>query len=81
LRSNGRPAWTVEATATFECMSNHDWWARHPRYLKEARERAERLADVDGKSVYGQYALRALADVMEFANAEGWRRRRIRRVS
>jgi hypothetical protein len=39
------------------------------------------LADMDGKSVYGQYALRALADVMENANTDKWYRRQQKRAS
>jgi hypothetical protein len=78
---DGRPFWTVEAKRTFACMESHDWWQRHPGYLAEARRRAEELADVDGKSVYGQYALRALADVMENVNTEKWYRRQQKRAS
>ena len=54
---------------------------RHPGCLAEARGRAETLADLDDKSVYGQYALRALADVMENVNTDKWYRRQQKRAS
>src|SRR4051794_13735374 len=70
--------WVVESERILECLGRHDWWARHPKQLREVvPPRAEALAEGEGKgTVYQQHVLRAAADVAEEINNEIWRRRR-----
>jgi len=51
--------WMVESERMMACISQHDWWERHPRLLREdVRARAEELAASHGNKVYQQHVLR-----------------------
>jgi hypothetical protein len=68
--------WLVESERMIACLEQHDWWARHPRVLREdVRALAEDYASREQKNVYQQHVLRAAADTAERINNEIWRRR------
>jgi hypothetical protein len=72
--------WMVESERMLTCLAGHDWWAHHPRLLREdVRQRAEQYATGENKSVYQQHVLRAAADEAERTNNAIWERRQTSR--